>query len=184
MAAKDDDDLEASADEAPKGKKLAKKKDEAPKPGTPHIALRIILGLSGLLLLVGFFFPWLRLEGSDGAANLVTGLDVVMGGDAVVRALAGQDTQRYLLLLIPGFGVALTAVGFLGIRYSGQIAAVLGILIVGYGMVMMIIFFFQRTGFGLWMILGGAFIAILAGVVTFVRTRVDPNAPIAKRKPD
>ncbi|MCB9595090.1 MAG: hypothetical protein H6719_20400 [Sandaracinaceae bacterium] len=182
MAAKDDD-VEDALDEEPKGKKLAKKKDEAPKPGTPHIVLRIILGLSGLLLLIGFFFPWLRLNGADNQVDLVSGLDIVVGGNAVVRAFLGQEWQSYLLLLIPGFGVALTAVGFLGVRYSGQIAAVLGILIVGYGMVMMIIFFFQRTGFGLWMILGGAFIAILAGVVTFVRTRVDPNAP-AKRKPD
>ncbi len=177
------DDDDSTAEEAVV-KVETKKKDEGPKPGTPHLVLRIILGVAGLLLLIGFFFPWLRLEAADGQFNLVTGLDVVMAGDPVVRALVGQDTQRYLLLLIPVFGVALTAVGFLGIRFSGQISAVLGILIVGYGMVTFIIFFFQRTGFGLWMILGGAFIAILAGVVTFVRARVDAgeaNAPPRSR---
>ncbi|MCA9607066.1 MAG: hypothetical protein KC619_15780 [Myxococcales bacterium] len=170
--AKDDEDLgadDAGADEIEK-KPAAK---AGPKPGAPHIVLRIVLGAAGLLLLIGFFFPWLRLVGPDDQANLVTGLDVVMAGDPVVRALVGQDANRYVLLAIPVFGIALTAVGFLGVRYSGHIAAVLGILIVGYGMVMVVIFFFQKTGFGLWMILGGAFIAILAGLITFVRQRVE-----------
>lgn len=170
--ADDDEDLGTDGEDALATKKKPKP-DAGPKPGTPHIVLRIVLGAAGLLLLIGFFFPWLRLEGPDNQANLVTGLDVVMAGDPVIRALVGQDAQRYVLLAIPLFGIALTAVGFLGVRFSGHIAAVLGILIVGYGMVMVVIFFFQKTGFGLWMILGGAFIAILAGLITFIRARVE-----------
>lgn len=170
--ADDDEDLGTDGEDALATKKKPKAA-EGPKPGTPHIVLRIVLGAAGLLLLIGFFFPWLRLEGPDDQANLVTGLDVVMAGDPVIRALVGQDAQRYVLLAIPLFGIALTAVGFLGVRFSGHIASVLGILIVGYGMVMVVIFFFQKTGFGLWMILGGAFIAILAGLITFIRARVE-----------
>jgi len=144
-----------------------KKKDRgAAKPGAPHIVLRIVLGAAGLLLVVGFFLPWINLESSS-----VSGLELVTSDDPIIVALVGQQAQKWILLLIPVFGVALTAIGFLGVRYSGHISAVLGILIVGYGIVTVIVFFFQKTGLGLWLILGGAFIAITAGLVTFLRTR-------------
>ncbi len=173
--AKDEEDFGAD-DEAGAGSlDIEPKAKGKPKAGAPHIGLRIVLGAAGLLLLIGFFLPWLRLEGQDNQTNLVTGLDVVMAGDPVVRALVGQDANRYVLLAIPLFGIALTAVGFLGIRYSDRIAAVLGILIVGYGMVMVVIFFFQKTGFGLWMILGGAFVSILAGLISFIRSRAETD---------
>lgn len=143
-----------------------KKAKAAPKPGTPHIALRIILGASGLLLVVGFFLPWINLE-----STTVSGLELVSSSDPIIVALIGNQAQKWILLLIPVFGVALTAIGFLGVRYSGHISAALGVLIVGYGVVTVIIFFFQKTGIGMWLILGGAFIAISAGLITFLRTR-------------
>jgi len=167
------DELESIKD------KLAEK--EPVKPGTPHIVLRIVLGISGLLLLVGFFLPWLKLEGD--MLRSISGLNIVLPDDEVVRALAGEGSQRYVLLLIPGFGIALTAIGFLGVRYSGRISAFLGILIVGYGMVTVVIFFFQRTGVGLWLILLGAFIAVTAGTITFIRSRKNVN-DLPKPDPD
>ncbi len=150
-------------------------KEAGPKPGAPHIVLRIVLGVSGLLLLVGFFLPWLKLADHDA----VSGIDLVLGSGDFAQSLVGQGSQRYVLLLIPGFGVALTAVGFLGVRYSGQIAALLGVLIVGSGMVTVVIFFFQKTGIGLWLILLGAFIAVAAGTITFARSRSrrEPEEP-------
>ena len=150
------------------------KADKPVKPGTPPLLLRLVLGVSGLLLLVGFFLPWIKLSGGD--IESVSGLGLVMADQEAIRALIGEDSQRFVLLLIPGFGVALTAVGFLGMRYSGQIAAVLGILIVGYGMVTMVIMFFEKTGYGMWLILGGAFLAVAAGTITFIRSRHEPGA--------
>ena len=164
MAEEDDDKVEVSADED------TKKPAAGPKPGAPHMVLRVILGLAGLLLIVGFFLPWLKLADEGGT---VSGIDLVMANGEVARALVGDGAQRWILLLIPGFGAALSAVGFMGIRYSGQISAGLGVLIVGYGMVTLVIFFFQRTDYGLWLILGGSFIAVTAGAVTFARSRVD-----------
>lgn len=160
-----------SGDDEKKSKKKKKTKPSA-KPGQPHMVLRIVLGTAGLLLVVGFFLPWLKLE----ELATVSGMQLVIDENPVIRALVGNDTQRYLLLLIPGFGLALTAVGFLGVRYSGHIAAVLGVLIVLYGVVTLIIFFFQKTGVGLWLILVGAILAIAAGTFAWARSRT-PKEP-------
>src|SRR5690606_25937348 len=32
------------------------------KSGAPHLALRIVLGMAGLLLVVGFFLPWVQID--------------------------------------------------------------------------------------------------------------------------
>ena len=66
---------------------------------------------------------------------------------------------------------ALTAVGFLGFRWSGIVAAILGLSLVGYGVVTVVLFFFQKTALGLWLILGGTFLAVAAGMFTFLRAR-------------
>ena len=157
-----------------------KKKKEEPKHGAPHLLVRLFLGAAGLLLIVGFFLPWLNLDDED--LQTVSGMQLVMDNHRVILALVGEDTQRWLLLLIPGFGVALTGVAVAGVRYSGPIAALLGILIVGYGIVTVIIFFFQKTGLGLWLILLGAFLSVATGVVAFVRAR-DQKRGEEKKKP-
>ena len=97
-------------------------------------------------------------------------MNLVTDGEPTIRALVG-DTQRWLLLAIPVFGLALTAVGFLGFRWSGIVAAILGLSLVGYGVVTVVLFFFQKTALGLWLILGGTFLAVAAGMFTFLRAR-------------
>lgn len=154
-------------------------KEKAPLPpaesGAPHMALRILLGTAGLLLVVGFFLPWLRIElpaagGETVLLREISGMNLVTDGEPTIRALVG-DTQRWLLLAIPVFGLALTAVGFLGFRWSGIVAAILGLSLVGYGVVTVVLFFFQKTALGLWLILGGTFLAVAAGMFTFLRAR-------------
>lgn len=172
--AKDEADLPEESE-----KKKTTKAKAAPKPGAPHMALRIALGTAGLLLVVGFFLPWLKLE----ELATVSGMQLVIDDNPVIRALVGNDTQRWLLLLVPGFGLALTAVGFLGVRYSGHISAVIGLLIVLYGLVTVIIFFFQKTGIGLWLILGGSFLAVAAGAFAWARQR-SAAPPKPKKKAD
>ena len=173
--AKDDADLLEETDD-----KKVKKSKAAPKAGEPHMALRIVLGTAGLLLVVGFFLPWLKLE----EIATVSGMQLVIDDNPVIRALVGDDTQRWLLLLVPGFGLALTAVGFLGVRYSGHIAAVLGLLIVLYGLVTTIIFFFQKTGIGLWLILAGSLLAVAAGAFAWARQRAAAPPKPKKAKAD
>lgn len=161
----------------PEPKKERKSAAPEAKAGAPHLILRIALGAAGLLLLVGFFLPWVGIEygaTGDTPGEIQRDLDysgfkLATSDDDFVRAAAGSDTQRNLLWLIPVFGLALTAVGFLGFRWSGPLGAVLGVLLVGYGAVTVIIIFFQNTRLGLWLILGGAFLAIAAGAFSTAR---------------
>lgn len=174
----DDEELEERTSRPSKSKGDKAKGDKSkPKPGAPHVVFRILLGTAGLLLVIGFFLPWLRLEmpaaDLSGMAMIkeITGMQLVFSDEPLIRAMGGDDTQRYLLLFIPAFGLAMTAVGFLGFRWSGVVAALMGLTLVGYGIVMFAVFFFQKTGLGLWLILGGAFLSVSAGVVSFLRSR-------------
>lgn len=142
----------------------------ASKPG-PHIALRIVLGTAGLLLVVGFFLPWVQF--ADDAKH--SGLDLVIENDHAIRQTIGE-TQRWILLVVPVLGIVLTAVGFLGFRWSGVVSAVIGLLLLGYGAVTVVIIFFQSTGLGLWLIVGGAFLALASGILVTVRARLAKRA--------
>jgi hypothetical protein len=172
------DDALADADAPEEGSEAEREtKPAAPeaKPGTPHLALRIALGTAGLLLLVGFFLPWVKMsttsEETPGLVQLekVHGIELATSDEDFIRAAVGNDTQRQLLWLIPAFGLALTAVGFLGFRWSGAVAAVLGLLLVGYGVVTVVLIFFEKTSYGLWMVLGGAFLALAGGAFGWAR---------------
>lgn len=167
-----DDEKVEDESERPEDPKDPSKK--APQRDTPHVLVRLFLGSAGLLLIIGFFLPWMNFPGD--VHRTVSGWQLVTASDTAILAVIGADSQRWLLLLIPGFGVALSGVAVSGIRHSGPIAAMLGILLVGYGIVMVIILFFQRTEPGLWLVLLGAFLAVATGVIAFVRSRGQSDA--------
>lgn len=154
--AKDDEDEGVSAP--------AKAKDAA-KPGAPHMVLRVVLGTAGLLLVVGFFLPWIEWD-----REVYSGLNLMLDGDPGIRAAVGE-TRRWILLAIPALGVALTAIGFMGFRWSAAVAAGIGLLLIGYGIVTVVGIFFQTTALGLWLIVGAAFLALGGGLVALVRAR-------------
>lgn len=137
----------------------------APKPGAPHLALRIVLGTAGLLLVVGFFLPWVQID-----REMRSGLELVVESDPDVRDMV-DETQRWILLVIPALGAALTAVGFLGLRWSGAVGAGVGLLLMAYGMITVVLLFFQRTGLGLWLIVGATILAVATGLFAIVRAR-------------
>lgn len=149
------------------------------KPGTPHMLLRIILGTAGLLLVVGFFLDWIDLPSES-----YSGLELVTSDNRDIRQAVGE-TRRWILLVIPVLGVALTAIGFLGLRWAAPIAAGIGLLLIGYGIVTVVALFFQTTAIGLWLIVGAALLALGAGVVALVRARSARSQPreIALREP-
>ena len=165
--------------------KKAKAKKKGAEPGAPPLILRIVLGLSGVMLVAGFFLPWIRLEAINPersarlaqteAPTFVSGLEIAVGGNTLITTVTAAAPWE-VLFLIPLLGAALAAVGFLGNRWSGVIGAALGVLIVGYGLVTVILLFFSTTSYGLWIVLGGAFVAVAAGTLAWVRGR-QPKSP-------
>ena len=145
------------------GAEPAPARKEAPperKEGAPHMALRVLLGLAGLALLVGFFLPWLRIP----PLIDTSGLDLLLDdGDAI------GATQRWLLLIAPVAGLIMTAVGFLGLRWSGRVAVGLGVTVILCGAVVLIVLFFRHTAVGLWLIFGGSFTAVISGLFAWLR---------------
>lgn len=137
----------------------------ADKPGAPHLALRIMLGAAGLLLVIGFFLPWIQLPDDSHS-----GLSLVFDTNRNVREMVGE-TQRWILLVIPVLGVGLTAVGFMGFRWAGPVAVSIGLLLLAYGVVTVVMLFFQHTAEGLWLIVGGAFLSLSGGMLAWLRAR-------------
>jgi predicted ferric reductase len=155
-------------DAAPDGEARAPKvsPEAGPKPGAPHMLLRIVLGTAGLLLVVGFFLPWIEWD-----REAFSGLNLMLDADPGIRSAVGE-TRRWILLAIPVRGVALTAIGFMGFRWSAAVAAGIGLLLIGYGVVTVVALFFQTTALGLWLIVAAALIALGAGVIALVRGRI------------
>ncbi|MGF1467830.1 MAG: hypothetical protein ACFCGT_17055 [Sandaracinaceae bacterium] len=164
-------------DEAPARASRAKREPKGsgigPAAAQLHIGLRLALGLAGLCLLVGFFLPWLSLReiGVDtGETVEVSGIALVVADSATYRQVMDPG-QRYLVLLVPIFGLALTAIGFLGFRFAGPVGFGMGLLLIIYGLVRVIIVFLQTARVGLWLVLLGAFTALVAGLIAYIRSR-------------
>jgi hypothetical protein len=130
-----------------------------------QVFLRILLGFAGLSLLVGFFLPWLQHEGET-AGTMVeqTGLALATGEN-----LVGSPAR--LLFLIPGLGVALSAISFGGFRWSGQVAVTFALSLMGYALFVLLQMFVQHTALGLWVVAGGTFVILLLGVMTWISGR-------------
>lgn len=147
-----------------------------PKPAkeassTPvQIALRVALGFSGLALLVGFFLPWLQhdtmagVEGAPAAMVSTTGLSLATSGD-----LGGSPAM--LLFLIPALGIALSAISFMGFKWSGQVAVGIALTLIGYALYVLLQMFVQHTALGLWVVAGGTFVVLLLGVIAWMTGR-------------
>lgn len=129
----------------------------------PHIVLRVLIGLSGLSLLVGFFLPWLMepaaVEG--GAATAHAGYNLAMG--------EYFDTPgKEALWALPALGVLLSATAFMGFRYAGQVAIGTAVAIIGFALYVLLQLFVQRTALGLWIVAGGTFVILLLGVIAWM----------------
>jgi hypothetical protein len=116
-------------------------------------------------LVIGFFLPWIQLPDDNHS-----GLSLVFDDNRNVREMVG-DTQRWVLLVIPVLGIGLTAVGFMGFRWAGPVAVSIGLTLLAYGVVTVVMLFFQHTAVGLWFVVGGAFLSLSAGMVGWLRAR-------------
>ncbi len=138
--------------------------------------MRLLLGISGLGILVGFFLPWIRqteiINGAAGGSitnvRMLSGLDLIMRGH-----LSG--TPVAWLLLVPALGLLVACVSMLGFRWSGQLAILSALGLIVYAGYILLRTFIGLTGFGLWLVAGSVGTTILSGVITtmIVRTRAD-----------
>ena len=160
------EDAGAAETATPKAAKAAT--PTSAKPGAPHMVIRIVLGLAGLVLVVGILPALGRSSRDDSRSQRPRSPS--SPDDHRIQQTVGE-TLRWTLLAIPALGVVLTAVGFLGFRWSGPVGAIVGLTLFGYGAVVVVVMFFQSTGLGLWLIVGGAFVALLSGVIAWTRAR-------------
>lgn len=136
--------------------------------GGPPLGLRALVGFSGLTLLVGFFLPWFR-AGAEGEHD--SGLTMMLG-----EPVGG--TPAILLVAVPILGVLLSAVSFMGFRWTAHAAIGVAALLLGYGLWILLSLFVEHTALGLWIVVGGAFITLLLGLVTLLWNR--DKKPAAK----
>lgn len=139
-------------------------KPNKPKRSAPHPIQRLIFGLIGMGLLVGFFLPWFHtMEGET--PRVQSGLDL-----ASLPHLAG--TPSPLLFVLPSAGVILTITSLMGFLYASELAIAIALLLFGYGVYVAIHLLGAHAGIGVWVVLGTQAAMFLGGVLAiFVRRR-------------
>ncbi len=136
-------------------------------PSSPaEMALRVVLGVLGLVMLVGFFLPWLSVAGPIEGAPLVaqSGLTLATSGDLV-------GTPAPLLFLVPALGAVLSAASFMGFRFAPQVAVGIALTLLGYALYVLLQMFVHHTELGLWLVSGGTFLVLLLGMLAWNVTR-------------
>lgn len=118
---------------------------------------RTMMGAAGGALLAGFFLPWIDL-GMGGAAQ-ASGLDMVTNG-------YGWSSARLVVLLVPIAGALLLAAAVKGVPALRKISLVTGLGFLAYGVVQTVRTFFAVTGFGLWLVIAAALVALATPLLT------------------
>lgn len=120
-------------------------------------------GLSGMLLVAGFFLPWL----TAGTALELSGLGLVFSGGDMVQALSGSG--RFLLFLIPLLGAALVFGAGSGHRLTSWAAAIGSGALLVFGLLHVIRVFLSSTGLGMWLVVFAALFALIIGLLSINR---------------
>lgn len=116
---------------------------------------------AGLMLLVGFFLPWIRLE-------------------SVPQAIAGWQlgmytpklgSAYYAAYLVPVLGAVLTVLAVKKPRWASGVGVTTGAAILGWGVFEVVRFLYTRTFAGLWLSLAGAALMFIGGLITWKRGR-------------
>lgn len=113
----------------------------------------MLLGVTGLALVVGFFMPWIDVAGIGG----VSGWDMV-------RSEQLSLITRAILALCPLGGAALALSAFGHSRRAGQLALGVGGGVLGYTFYKLAYGFIKVTGAGLWIVLAAGVVAVAVGL--------------------
>jgi hypothetical protein len=115
----------------------------------------MVLGITGLALVVGFFMPWIDVGGLHG----------VSGWDMVCSEQLSLIT-RIILALCPLGGAVLALSAFGRSNKAAQLGLAVGAGVLGYTFYKLAYGFIKVTGAGLWMVLAGATVALAIGLLT------------------
>ncbi len=124
------------------------------------ILSRILFALSGLLLIVGFFLPWV----TAGTALELSGLGLVFSGGEVVNAISGSG--RFLLFFVPLLGAALILGAVLGQRTTSWVAALGAGFLLLFGLIHVIRLFISSTGLGMWLVVVASLFILTLGLLS------------------
>ena len=158
-----------SEEVAAAGTETAEKASEKPAALTDKSQLRmverVLFGVCGALLLVGFFLPWFI----AGTMISLSGLGLVFASGEVVGMLAGAN--RFLLIAVPLLGALLLGGSILGKRVTRWLAVVGSGLILLFGFIILVRFFISSTGLGMWLVILAALLGMSIGLVGVGRLR-------------
>jgi len=124
---------------------------------------RVLFGLCGALLLVGFFLPWFV----AGAMVSMSGLALVFASGEMVQMIAGAN--RLLLVAVPLLGAVLLGGAIVGHRVTRWLAVGGSGVILLFGFVILVRFFISSTGLGMWLVVVSALLGLSIGLVSIGR---------------
>jgi hypothetical protein len=106
------------------------------------------LTVAGVALVAGFFLPWF---------GPLSGWDLVRNENVSLF-------HRVLFALCPLFGAGLAMSSIVGSRRTGLVAVGAGVGVLGYTAYKVADTFLAITGWGLWVVLGAAAVALVLGL--------------------
>jgi len=120
--------------------------------------------VAALVLLVGFFVPWIRVP--DGASEqIVSGASM-----GVVAARFGGG--YYVVYLLPLFALGMGVAAVKKPSWASVLAIVVGVSLLVWGLFELARFLFLQTRWGLWVTAVGAMLAAFGGALTWRRAHV------------
>ncbi len=119
---------------------------------------RVVFGLCGAALLIGFFMPWFLV----GAFLSLSGFGLVFTNGQMVGLLAGAN--RSLLIAVPLLGVVLLIGSVWGHRITSWVAAGGAFALLAFAFYSVMRVFLASTGAGMWIVVLATFVTLGTGV--------------------
>lgn len=146
------------------GTKSTAKSGEKAAPERLRMVERLLFGLCGSLLLIGFFLPWV----AAGALLSISGLGLVFASGEMVSMISGSN--RFMLFAVPLLGVLLLGASILGHRTTRWLAVVGAGALLLFGLFIVLKLFITSTGLGMWLVIFSALASLSVGLVSVGRT--------------
>jgi hypothetical protein len=139
-----------------------------------RIVERVLFGLCGSLLLIGFFLPWV----AAGALLSISGLGLVFASGEMVGMVSGSN--RFMLVAVPVLGVLLLCASILGHRATRWLAVVGAGALLLFGFFIVLKLFITSTGLGMWLVIFSALASLSVGLVSVGRSARASSEPTGK----